>query len=408
MYIAGTKPKRRPAWFGPLWLVLVAACSQLPAGTDASTSPEGGAAGETSLMVGGQDAGAQGGQAGMLAAGGAGGPTMGPGGTAGSGGGGAGTAGMGGSNTAGMGAGGINTGGLGAGGMVPQGGMGGCGGAQQYRCEGTNSEFCTNGTWSYFKACDSGLGCFSGKCAVCKPDSVVCPGSTRTVCSSQGQIQSEQACEFGCATDRSECRECKFDNTVECPSSATVRTCTLGRWTAATNCPTNQVCTANKGCICPAGKGLLDGQCYDLMGFYVPFNYLGTYSGGFFGLLKFNVSRAGTLRGFGVISQREGPRVRMALYKDASGSPSALLAESSSADLAPGANHFRSGAAPSLAAGAYWVGALFESNASIIQELDNPVPFRSVAHSFTKAFPTSFASGSAASTSPLNYFILVE
>ena len=406
MYAARTKPKRRPASLGPLWLVLVAACSQLPSGTyDASTSPGGGAAGDTSSLVGGQDASAEGGQAGILAAdaaaGGAGGATIGAGGTAGSGGGGAGSG--------GMGAGGINTGGIGAGGMGPLGGMGACGGGgQQYRCQGTTSEICTNGTWSYFKNCDSGLGCVDGKCAVCKPDSVVCLGSTRTACSSQGQIQSEQGCQFGCVTDGSDCRECQFDSAVECPSSTTLRSCTDGRWTTATNCPTNQVCSASKGCTCAAGKGLLDGQCYDLMGFYVPFNYLGAYSGGFFGLLKVTVSRAGTMRGFGVISQREGPRVRMALYKDASGSPSALLAESTSADLTSGANHLRSGSAPFLAAGAYWVGAVFESNASILQDLDNPVPMRSVAHSFTKAFPSSFASGSAASASPLNYFILVE
>gem|GEM_PF-6978270 len=387
---------------GCLCLLLMAVgCSQLPLSIDEppdllDAGSSGGGAGGAFVMPMGGDGG--------FGAAGQGGAAMG--GTSATGGMATGTGGM-----------ATGTGGMapGTGGMAP--GTGGMAPPPECtsglrRCVSSIVELCVNGRWEDEKDCGLALGCSAGACKACMPNAVACQQSKRSVCSANGQSKTETACAFGCILGGIDCRECATDGLVECPTNSSVRACQAGRWTSPTACAATEMCSTPSGCSCPPSKSKFNGRCTEQLGYFVPFNYLGQVSGGFSVYERINLPRPAVLSGFGFILTPNAPgiRVRMALYRDVAGGPSTLVAESATASIGGDRNEIASTSTPALTVGDYWVVVLPESSTNVRQDSDNPVPYRTQAQSFSKAFPATVnvPPPMPPTHSPFNIYLLVE
>lgn len=96
---------------------------------------------------------------------------------------------------------------------------------------------------------------------------------------------------------------------------------------------------------------------------------------------RVDVPVAATVTHFGVIGKMNGPRVRLGLYRDQGGEPTTLVVGTSDMGLEPGRLEVAVPATP-VAAGSYWLMAVYDSQASVGLDQSNPSnPVR-----FTDAF----------------------
>jgi hypothetical protein len=160
-------------------------------------------------------------------------------------------------------------------------------------------------------------------------------------------------------------------------------------------CPTGDTCAAGT-CSC---DGCVFGN-YDDLGSnseHLPNYLLGTAV----------VVPETVLVSFGVIGRAAGPHFEMALYRDAGGSPGALVASTPSTPLAVGRQEI--GVSPvALSAGTYWIMGIYDTEASIGIAFGGSAPVDYTALGFGSALPGTFPSPDVYSGQTFNYYIVVH
>ena len=146
---------------------------------------------------------------------------------------------------------------------------------------------------------------------------------------------------------------------------------------------------------------------------------LPTYAGGYvdrggLGLVGANTlhgsqitfAAASSVTAFGVIGRAGGPHVKMALYTDSGGKPSKLVASTDGSALVSGRLEIPVKATP-VAAGTYWVMAVYDTVASYGQQ-NVTVTSASSSQTYGSALPATYPSGSTYRGNALNYYVIYQ
>jgi len=119
------------------------------------------------------------------------------------------------------------------------------------------------------------------------------------------------------------------------------------------------------------------------------------------------VTAAGTLLRIGQLSRDTGKNVRMAVYSDSAGSPDQLVAETPVFSATKSAQEIPVPPV-SLAAGRYWVMAVYEVNTTIGIDLATGMGmYKYTSMSFGGLMPTAFPAAPPGGAARLNYWIVV-
>jgi hypothetical protein len=296
---------------------------------------------------------------------------------------------------------------MGTGGAPSTGGAGGCASGAA-RCSGNDREVCESGQWRR-ETCDQGCDPTSRLCRICEPGVRRCAVDDLQQCSAAGIWETLQICMLGCHAPRQACVECRPENSTQCAGTGASQTCTGGFWGAPISCAGEQSCTTGV-CACPGARLAHENRCFDGVGYFEPLVFGSQNSANTMSGFQVTLAAARRLRAFGLMSTKAGPQVRMALYTDVNGAPAALVAQTGTHTITLDRNHI-AGSNVMLAAGKYWLFAVFDATASPRRD-DNftQVPLRFAGLTFSKAFPTSLSPNeTVASMAPAqNYYLLVE
>lgn len=122
---------------------------------------------------------------------------------------------------------------------------------------------------------------------------------------------------------------------------------------------------------------------------------------------KIKITSSATVTHLSLIAKAFGPKVKMALYTDDGGVPDELVVGSSAHTLVVGRQDIPVTATP-VAAGFYWLVAVYDSNASIAYDEggSNP-PYVYRAFSFSDPLPAVFGSASFDGAQSYSYYVKV-
>lgn len=189
-------------------------------------------------------------------------------------------------------------------------------------------------------------------------------------------------------------------------------------------CTSGEVCM-NGGCAngtpitaCVGGDNCCPSSCNEIndvdcavmpanYGNHVVFSDSSSHSPNYLLGSRITLPNAATLTHLAVITKGAGPSMKLALYGDASGNPSTLLASTPSTPMVLGtmeiavANVF-------LPAGDYWFMAVFDQSASIGYDMSDPnavVKYMSL--TFSQPLPTVFPAPTTYNGQRFNYYIKV-
>ena len=309
----------------------------------------------------------------------------------------------------------------------------------------------TNGTWGDPVAC-TGQACAQGVCTgTCVPESTECVSSTVLhTCGDDGVWGPDATC-TGQACYQDECTGVCVPGTPECTSATQIRTCGEdGVWDAPAPCtnqacsgdacvgvcsPNTERCSSNTPQVCSltgtwedeTAECLLpdlicqyaggDAACVDnppySVGYDAPFsNTTGVLQDWILGN-PIVLTQAAHVVSFGLIAvQNSSCMVRMALYADSAGAPTALLGYST--QVSPSINAQTYELAPvaqiNVDAGTYWLMAHYSCNATAYAFDDASAPDLVYATATYGTLPDPFPTTGVTTitTFALNQYLVVQ
>jgi hypothetical protein len=120
-----------------------------------------------------------------------------------------------------------------------------------------------------------------------------------------------------------------------------------------------------------------------------------------------NISVPATVTHLSLIAKTGGPQVKMALYTDSGGVPDELVVGTTAHTLVAGVQDFPVPATP-VAAGDYWIMAVYDTDASIAYDFEDGNPsyaFR--LHTFSDPLPAEFGPAVVAGSQSFSYYLRV-
>jgi hypothetical protein len=266
------------------------------------------------------------------------------------------------------------------------------------------------------------VGCVNGAACVppgdaCQTGSISC-GSGSAACVVTGDVADGTTCEAGICCGGA-CAACNppANALAECSGSACSFTCSAGFHLCGDSCvdttTDSQACGA-ECTVCPAGSPCNDSQCTAVFTYgdsvaYAPCGADGRVSGDYLlGELVYiaddiQVTALGVIAG--PTQPTSGVHGIVALYSNMGVLPSALLAYTASATIAPGNNVIPVIGGPSVVAGDYWIMVEYDATASMCGDdaANNSIAFVPVTYG---TVPAAIADAAASSGPDLNYYVL--
>lgn len=144
------------------------------------------------------------------------------------------------------------------------------------------------------------------------------------------------------------------------------------------------------------------------IGWYDDFGTASFLGSGYVTGFQIQVGSASRLLRFGAIGKEVGARMKVGLYTDADGAPSALVASSDAFDLPNGRIEVMPSAGEvSLAAGNYWLATAVDAtvNVGTSENVDMVIHYADVA--FSEAMTDPFPPSPTATTAAFNLYIVV-
>jgi len=122
---------------------------------------------------------------------------------------------------------------------------------------------------------------------------------------------------------------------------------------------------------------------------------------------RIDVPMDATVTHFGVIGKMQGPRVRLGLYRDEGGAPTTLVVGTPDSGLAPERLEVPVSATP-VAAGPYWLMAVYDDLASVgLDQSDPSIPVRFADAAFGDGLPPSLFYSETFFGQQYNYYVRV-
>ena len=190
--------------------------------------------------------------------------------------------------------------------------------------------------------------------------------------------------------------------------------CAPGDIVCGTSCvdPTSDLENCG-GCgkACDAGS-CVSSQCQLLtpykVGDYTALGTTGSFTLNYLLGEKVVLSKAATLLDFGLIDATTGQHVVMALYTDNGGSPYQLVAYTSSTALTGTDQQITPNTQASLAAGTYWIMAVYDQTAGPERDNATTNPIDYISFTFGSTLPTTFPTPTSYTGQNFNYYLVVE
>ncbi len=241
--------------------------------------------------------------------------------------------------------------------------------------------------------------CRAGALATCGLDASGCLATTGTTTCPGVQLCSGAFPNSAC-TCPAPTSECSLGVGSYCASSSTRVTC----YTDANSCygSTTVSCQGGSFCASPFPNGMC--QAPSALGWHTDLGGMGNHSPNVLLGVSFTVTATVTLRHFGLIS-RAASNVDMVLYSGVT--PTTLVASVSAQNVAVGRNEYAVTAQPTLAAGTYWIMAVFNATTAIAHDGTAATPSRYVAHTYSNPLPGTLSATTMYSGSNMNYYVLV-
>jgi hypothetical protein len=149
------------------------------------------------------------------------------------------------------------------------------------------------------------------------------------------------------------------------------------------------------------------GPVADTFGFTTDFVTSDTFGAGFLLGIPIEIDEQATITHFGIISKSSGQQVRFALYTDADDVPQDLVIGSSAATLVGGLQEIPV-PATQVAAGTYWLMALYDKEAIVGSDFSGEMTVRLRAFDFEASFPNQFGSDQSYTGDRFNYYVKVQ
>lgn len=165
------------------------------------------------------------------------------------------------------------------------------------------------------------------------------------------------------------------------------------------------------GKACDAGS-CVTSQCQLLtpykVGDYTAFTTTGSFTQDYLLGEKITLSKAATLLDFGIIDATSGQHVVMAIYSDNGNAPYQLLAYTSSTALASTDQQIAPNVQASLAAGSYWIMAVYDVTAGPLRDNATTNQIDYVSFTFGGTLPSTFPAPTTYTGQNFNYYLVVE
>jgi hypothetical protein len=258
--------------------------------------------------------------------------------------------------------------------------------------DGDIPDTCGNGAVDVGEECDDGE-----ESASCNKD------CTTAICGDgKLNVTAGEDCEGEVAYDNVSCLECAFecDSTYgDCNDNLDADGCET--WLAVEdNCGT---C----GNTCDQGLLCADGACAitNTHGNDQEFNEGNTSTANY--LLGNSVYLpAGKVTHLSLIAKQGGQKVKLALYADQGGNPGALVAQTPETDVQVGNLEISVGDAVDVAAGDYWLLAVYDQDASVgIDTSDPNEPVKYISLNFANPLPDPLPGAQSYNGQTLNYYV---